>query len=192
MLFSRHESIELLQHCSSPSACHRTTICAWLTVVMSTHVAHKLRVQLLYRRMLKEQLNWKAQRDVWLQNALYTRMLFENKMQLRDTGEIEAALSDGTKWLESRRHPDPYTSHTHYHTHTHNAQQHDTHTEADATAWHSPPRIQRQRARARNNSERRKKLVTAALWVRALTSTVCVVACWPRSSHTVGWLFVPA
>ena len=83
---------------------------------MSYAAAHKARVQLLYRRILKEQLNWKAQRDVWQQNALYTRMLFEEKKTLKDTGDIEAALSGGQRWLETRKHPDPYTSQSSSHT----------------------------------------------------------------------------
>ena len=83
---------------------------------MSYAAAHKARVQLLYRRLLKEQLNWKAQRDVWQQNALYTRMLFEEKKALKDTGDIEAALNGGQRWLETRKHPDPYTSQSSTHT----------------------------------------------------------------------------
>ena len=96
---------------SPPPAEYGTQFASSLSLAMSSQLQHKLRVQLLYRRILKEQLNWKPQRDVWLQNALYTRMLFEENKALRDTGDIEAALGDGTRWLESRKHPDPYTSH---------------------------------------------------------------------------------
>ena len=146
---------------------------------MSSSVSHKLRVQLLYRRILKEQLNWKPQRDVWLQNALYTRMLFEQNKELKDAGDIEAAISDGTKWMETRRHPDPYTSH-----------KHTTHT-----------REERQRAEGGKKRtalccERCADLLAVALLLGVCVCVcvcVCVLLCAAvcRSSHTMGWFFVP-
>ena len=82
---------------------------------MSSNAAHVLRVKVLYRRILKEQLNWTVTRDVWLQHALNTRQVFDEGKRLRDAGDIEAAISRGTRWLTSWQHPDPYTSHNNTH-----------------------------------------------------------------------------
>jgi len=70
---------------------------------------HTLLVKTLYRRILKEQLNWDIGRDVWLRRAAETRHHFEKGRKLTDAGEINSVINMGRAWLIAWKHPDPYT-----------------------------------------------------------------------------------
>lgn len=76
---------------------------------MSAPSQHTLLVKTLYRRILKEQLNWAVGRDLWLQKALYTRAMFDEAKDLTEPGAIQSRVNAAKAWLIANKHPDPYT-----------------------------------------------------------------------------------
>eukprot|EP01006_Ploeotia_vitrea_P038576 TRINITY_DN66249_c6_g1_i1.p1 TRINITY_DN66249_c6_g1~~TRINITY_DN66249_c6_g1_i1.p1 ORF type:complete len:122 (+),score=49.09 TRINITY_DN66249_c6_g1_i1:28-366(+) len=70
--------------------------------------AHVVRVQTLYRRMLKQQMHFAVHRSVFYEMADQTRASFEKYRNATDPGIINAALRRAEQWLEQHQHPDPY------------------------------------------------------------------------------------
>jgi len=77
---------------------------------MSQLTPHLVRVKTVYRRMLKEHLNWCVDRRDFVASALRVRYSFDRNAGLTDLGAIEAALVEGEQWLKDFKHPDPYNS----------------------------------------------------------------------------------
>ena len=69
---------------------------------------HKKYVMNLYRRFLRDSLNWHIRRDAWRLDAIRIRTEFEQHRQVRNPRELANILSQAEARLESRQHPDPY------------------------------------------------------------------------------------
>jgi len=72
------------------------------------NAAHLHRVKLIYRRIIKNHLNWSISRDHWLRMVSYTREKFERNRNLTDESVIHTELKRSERWYEENRHPDPY------------------------------------------------------------------------------------
>jgi NADH dehydrogenase (ubiquinone) 1 beta subcomplex subunit 9 len=70
--------------------------------------AHVHRVKVVYRRIIKNHLNWSISRDHWLRMVSYTREKFEHNKNLTDESLIHTELRKSERWIEENRHPDPY------------------------------------------------------------------------------------
>lgn len=94
-------------------------------------LAHRSRVQSLYRRYLKNELNWCIRRDVWRQRALEVRAEFESNRQVevsklssfilmvnllefscllrnvKDPRQLAVLLEKAEAHLSIVKHPDP-------------------------------------------------------------------------------------
>jgi len=66
------------------------------------------------RHTLRTVLSWCVDRQIFYEERDRVRAAFARNATLRDAGEIERALSDGEKTLESYAHPDPYIIPTMY------------------------------------------------------------------------------
>ncbi|KAJ5162456.1 hypothetical protein N7492_007848 [Penicillium capsulatum] len=62
----------------------------------------------LYRRSLKQSLDWAVDRRVWRGQAVYIRSLFEANKDVRDPRQQQVLLRETEKLLENWKHPDPY------------------------------------------------------------------------------------
>lgn len=69
---------------------------------------HKKYVMNLYRRFLRDSLNWHIRRDAWRLDAIRIRTEFEQHRHVRNPRELANILSQAEARLESRQHPDPY------------------------------------------------------------------------------------
>ncbi|EDP42854.1 hypothetical protein MGL_3054 [Malassezia globosa CBS 7966] len=69
---------------------------------------HKKYVMNLYRRYLRDSLNWHIRRDAWRKDALRIRAEFEFNRHVRNPRELASLLNRAEAQLESRQHPDPY------------------------------------------------------------------------------------
>lgn len=69
---------------------------------------HKKYVMNLYRRFLRDSLNWHIRRDAWRLDAIRIRTEFEHNRHVRNPRELAGILSQAEARLESRQHPDPY------------------------------------------------------------------------------------
>ncbi|KAF8969327.1 hypothetical protein BDZ97DRAFT_1726045 [Flammula alnicola] len=70
--------------------------------------AHRLYVKSLYRRYLKNALDWTIRRDVWRGEALQIRAEFEaNRRNVHDPRALAAILEKAEANLAAVRHPDP-------------------------------------------------------------------------------------
>lgn len=76
--------------------------------------AHKAYVQSLYRRYLRNELDWCIRRDVWRDRAIEIRAEFERNRNVGNPRHLAGILREAEEALRERRHPDPYrrTSHT--------------------------------------------------------------------------------
>lgn len=70
--------------------------------------AHKAYVQSLYRRYLRNSLNWCIRRDIWRDRAIEIRAEFERARNIRNPRELARVLEQAEKQLEENAHPDPY------------------------------------------------------------------------------------
>ncbi|EJD48459.1 hypothetical protein AURDEDRAFT_162418 [Auricularia subglabra TFB-10046 SS5] len=70
--------------------------------------AHRSYVQSLYRRMLKNDLDWVVQRDIWRWRALKIRAQFESNRNVRDPRALAQILLQAEEALAKNKHPDPY------------------------------------------------------------------------------------
>jgi len=71
-------------------------------------VQHRLRVQLLYKRTLKNMFNWIVDRELYLQEIPKVREMFEVNRNVKEPRRIEALLLAGEEKLADNIHPDPY------------------------------------------------------------------------------------
>ncbi|OJA07662.1 hypothetical protein AZE42_09569 [Rhizopogon vesiculosus] len=76
--------------------------------------AHRLYVKSLYRRMLKNELDWVVRRDIWRGRAMMIRAEFERNRCVWHTSDVTEprALAQifekAEASLASKLHPDPY------------------------------------------------------------------------------------
>ena len=72
--------------------------------------SHTQRVTRLYRRSLKNLMNWVVWRDLWIEKGFELRAEFDKNKNVSDPRIIEKLVSDGEAKLAELQHPDPYTS----------------------------------------------------------------------------------
>ncbi|KAF9057892.1 NDUFB9, NADH-ubiquinone oxidoreductase [Panaeolus papilionaceus] len=70
--------------------------------------AHRLYVKSLYKRYLKNSLDWTVRRDLWRPQALQIRAQFEANRNVTDPRALANILSQAEKELASQVHCDPY------------------------------------------------------------------------------------
>ncbi|KAA1073200.1 hypothetical protein PGT21_003527 [Puccinia graminis f. sp. tritici] len=70
--------------------------------------AHRIHVQRLYRRALKQSLDWVVFRDIWRQKAIEIRVKFERNRDVRDPRAVTKLLHEAELMLAKTEHPDPY------------------------------------------------------------------------------------
>ncbi|CAO1636115.1 unnamed protein product [Sympodiomycopsis kandeliae] len=70
--------------------------------------AHRSYVKSLYKRILKNELNWLVRRDLWRDRAIEVRAEFERNRDIRNPREIARVLDQAEKQLKGIQHPDPY------------------------------------------------------------------------------------
>lgn len=69
---------------------------------------HKQYVTSLYRRFLRDSLDWNIRRDLWRADAQHIRAEFEHNRNVRNPRELASILNRAEEKLASRKHPDPY------------------------------------------------------------------------------------
>ncbi|WFC97131.1 hypothetical protein MBRA1_003797 [Malassezia brasiliensis] len=69
---------------------------------------HKQYVQNLYRRFLRNSLDWHIRRDLWREDAQRIRAEFEHNRNVKNPRELATILQQAEQQLASRQHPDPY------------------------------------------------------------------------------------
>ncbi|KAF5745411.1 NADH dehydrogenase [Tripterygium wilfordii] len=75
---------------------------------LARRAAQKERVRILYRRALKETLNWAVHRHLFYNDADDLRQRFEANKHLEDLDTIDSLVVDGEAQYNKWRHPDPY------------------------------------------------------------------------------------
>ncbi|KAG7975875.1 hypothetical protein I3843_06G122400 [Carya illinoinensis] len=70
--------------------------------------AQKERVRILYRRALKDTLNWAVHRHLFYQDASDLRERFDSNKHVEDLDTIDKMIADGEASYNKWRHPDPY------------------------------------------------------------------------------------
>uniref|UniRef100_A0A2P2JCU3 NADH dehydrogenase [ubiquinone] 1 beta subcomplex subunit 9 n=1 Tax=Rhizophora mucronata TaxID=61149 RepID=A0A2P2JCU3_RHIMU len=70
--------------------------------------AQKERVRILYRRALKDTLNWAVHRHLFYQDASDLRTKFDAHNHVEDVDTIDSLIADGEAQYNKWRHPDPY------------------------------------------------------------------------------------
>lgn len=71
-------------------------------------VAHRSYVKSLYRRYLKNSLDWCIRRDVWRDRAIEIRAEFERNRHIQNPRELSRVLQQAEEALSASKHPDPY------------------------------------------------------------------------------------
>eukprot|EP00258_Populus_trichocarpa_P039884 XP_024455903.1 NADH dehydrogenase [ubiquinone] 1 beta subcomplex subunit 9 [Populus trichocarpa] len=66
------------------------------------------RVRILYRRALKDTLNWAVHRHLFYEDADLLRARFETSKHVEDPDTIDRMIADGEAQYNKWRHPDPY------------------------------------------------------------------------------------
>ncbi|KAJ7930120.1 hypothetical protein B0H13DRAFT_2310150 [Mycena leptocephala] len=69
---------------------------------------HRQYVQSLYRRRLKNSLDWTIRRDVWRAKAMEIRAEFEHNRNVKDPRQLAQILEQAEAKLAGWKHPDPY------------------------------------------------------------------------------------
>lgn len=72
--------------------------------------ANRSRVSSLYRRFLKNSLDWNVDRIAWRGECLDIRAAFEANKSIADPRVLQEVIDAAEKRYESIRHPDPYIS----------------------------------------------------------------------------------
>jgi len=75
---------------------------------MAFSALHKQYVTNLYRRFLRNSLNWRIRRDTWRADAAHIRAQFEFNRNVRNPRELATIFNKAEEQLASRIHPDPY------------------------------------------------------------------------------------
>ncbi|KAJ7682436.1 hypothetical protein DFH06DRAFT_1289905 [Mycena polygramma] len=70
--------------------------------------AHRQYVQSLYKRRLKNSLDWTIRRDVWRGKAMEIRAEFERNRDVKDPRQLAQILEQAEAKLAAWKHPDPY------------------------------------------------------------------------------------
>lgn len=70
--------------------------------------AHKSYVKSLYRRYLKNSLDWCIRRDVWRDRAIEIRVEFERHRNVRNPRELANLFEKAERELKRTQHPDPH------------------------------------------------------------------------------------
>ncbi|GLB34083.1 putative complex 1 protein (LYR family) [Lyophyllum shimeji] len=70
--------------------------------------AHRIYVKSLYKRYLKNSLDWTIRRDLWRPQALLIRAEFEQNRDVHDPRALAAILEKAEADLAEKKHPDPY------------------------------------------------------------------------------------
>ncbi|KAH7907500.1 NDUFB9, NADH-ubiquinone oxidoreductase, partial [Hygrophoropsis aurantiaca] len=70
--------------------------------------AHRLYVKSLYRRMLKNELDWVVRRDIWRGRAQLIRAEFERNRDVHEPRALAQLFEKAEADLAQRVHPDPY------------------------------------------------------------------------------------
>ncbi|KAH9482508.1 NADH dehydrogenase [ubiquinone] 1 beta subcomplex subunit 9 [Psilocybe cubensis] len=69
--------------------------------------AHRLYVKSLYRRSLKNALDWTIRRDLWRAEAMQIRAEFEANRDIHDPRLLARVLEQAEARLAEFKHPDP-------------------------------------------------------------------------------------
>ncbi|GMI74484.1 B22 subunit of eukaryotic mitochondrial Complex I [Hibiscus trionum] len=75
---------------------------------LARRAAQKERVRILYRRALKDKLNWAVHRHLFYQDASDLREKFEANKHVEDLDTIDKMIAAGEATYDKWRHPDPY------------------------------------------------------------------------------------
>ncbi|XVF45384.1 hypothetical protein PTKIN_Ptkin02bG0201400 [Pterospermum kingtungense] len=87
-----------------PKMSGATTAAAYL----ARRAAQKERVRILYRRALKDTLNWAVHRHLFYQDASDLREKFEANKHVEDLDTIDEMIAEGEATHNKWRHLDPY------------------------------------------------------------------------------------
>ncbi|XP_009617688.1 NADH dehydrogenase [ubiquinone] 1 beta subcomplex subunit 9-like [Nicotiana tabacum] len=75
---------------------------------VARRAAQKERVRILYRRALRDTLNWAVHRHLFYPDADALRERFEANRNMEDVETIDRLIADGEASYNKWRHPDPY------------------------------------------------------------------------------------
>ncbi|GMH18162.1 hypothetical protein Nepgr_020003 [Nepenthes gracilis] len=75
---------------------------------LARRAAQKQKVRLLYRRALKDTLNWAVHRHLFYEDADELRKKFEANKDVEDLDTIDRMIATGEATYDKWRHPDPY------------------------------------------------------------------------------------
>ncbi|KAI5673233.1 hypothetical protein M9H77_13597 [Catharanthus roseus] len=75
---------------------------------LARRAAQKERVRILYRRALKDTLNWAVHRHLFYPDADALREKFEANKHVEDLESIDRLIADAEATYNKWRHPDPY------------------------------------------------------------------------------------
>lgn len=75
---------------------------------LARRAAQKERVRILYRRALKDTLNWAVHRHIFYEDASILREKFDANKHLEDPDTIDHVIAEAEAHYEKFRHPDPY------------------------------------------------------------------------------------
>ncbi|KAL9414766.1 hypothetical protein AB3S75_041101 [Citrus x aurantiifolia] len=75
---------------------------------LARRAAQKERVQILYRRALKDTLNWAVHRHLFYKDADDLRLRFEANKHVTDLDAIDRMIDEAEATYNKWRHPDPY------------------------------------------------------------------------------------
>ncbi|TKY45797.1 NADH dehydrogenase of ubiquinone 1 beta subcomplex subunit 9 [Spatholobus suberectus] len=75
---------------------------------LARRAAQKERVRILYRRALKDTLNWAVHRHLFYDDASNLRERFEENRHVEDLDTIDRLITDAEATYNKWRHPDPY------------------------------------------------------------------------------------
>ncbi|KAL0536133.1 hypothetical protein IC582_025067 [Cucumis melo] len=75
---------------------------------LARRAAQKERVRILYRRALKDTLNWAVHRHLFYKDASDLRERFEANRHVENLDTIDKLIENGEASYDKWRHPDPY------------------------------------------------------------------------------------
>ncbi|KAK9014695.1 hypothetical protein V6N11_005844 [Hibiscus sabdariffa] len=81
---------------------------ATTSAYLARRAAQQERVRILYRRALKDTLNWAVHRHLFYQDASDLREKFEANKHVEDLDTIDKIIAAGEATYNKWRHPDPY------------------------------------------------------------------------------------
>ncbi|CAO2813478.1 unnamed protein product [Amaranthus hypochondriacus] len=75
---------------------------------LARRAAQKQKVRILYRRALRDTLNWAVHRHIFYKDADELRKKFDANKNLQDLDAIDKMIAAGEAEYNKWRHPDPY------------------------------------------------------------------------------------